>query len=260
MRTRVRTAIDRAKLWRLERRLAAPRLLRAFAAEHPQASFVEIGANDGHSHDHLREHILEREWRGLMVEPVPYVFDRLRRNYEGIDRVTFVNAAVGAQDGELPFYHLRDASPKEREQLPEWYDGIGSFSREAILSHRPQMPDIEARLVEATVPTFSFDSLCRRHGVEHVDLLVIDTEGHDWPILRSIDFDRWRPELVIYEHYHLAPPDRAACRAHLEATGYDTMEEGFDTLCLHRAARASLRDAWRRLRPAVAGVAKYDEG
>jgi FkbM family methyltransferase len=259
VRTRVRAAVDRARYWHLRRRLALPRLLRAFADEHPAASFVEIGANDGESHDHLREHVLARDWHGLMVEPVPHVFERLRRNYAGVDRVALVNAAVGPEDGELPFYHLRDAQPAEREHLPEWYDGVGSFSRAAILSHRPQMPDIESRIVEVTVPTLSFGSLCERHGVDSVDLLVTDTEGHDWPILRSIDFGRWRPELVVYEHFHLAPADRAACRAHMEAQGYATMEEGFDTLCLRADAAPALRALWRRLRPAVAGVAKYDE-
>ena len=49
-----------------------------------------------------------------MVEPVPYVFERLRGNYAGVDRVTLENAAVGATDGDLPFYYLVDASDEER--------------------------------------------------------------------------------------------------------------------------------------------------
>jgi FkbM family methyltransferase len=257
---RARTAVNRLRAWHVRRRLVAPRLLRAFADVHPRASFVEIGANAGDHHDHLRPHILERQWRGLMVEPVPYVFDRLVRNYGHIGRVTLVNAAVGSQDGERPFFHLREAAPDERHRLPHWYDGIGSFSREAILSHRPQLPDIDSRLVETTVPTLSFESLCRDHGVERVDLLAIDTEGHDFEILRSIDLDRRRPAIVVYEHFHLAPADRAACAALLRSHGYRTMEEGFDTLCLHPSAADPLQRLWERLRPAVAGVAKYDEG
>jgi hypothetical protein len=41
--------------------------------------------------------------------------------------------------------------------------------------------------------------------------------------------------------------------------GFETMEEGFDTFCLGPAAGAELRAAFRRLRPAVAGVSKHDE-
>src|SRR5438093_1498023 len=81
---RLRNAIDR---WRLVRRLAGRRLLRAFAAEYPNAFFIEIGSNDGEHDDHLRPFILSRPWSGIMVEPVPYVFERLRRNYGGVDRI-----------------------------------------------------------------------------------------------------------------------------------------------------------------------------
>lgn len=85
----------RARYERLQRRLAGPRILRAFADRYPKAFFVEIGANDGEQHDHLRPLILGEEWRGIMVEPVPYVFERLRQNYDRVlERVTLENSAI----------------------------------------------------------------------------------------------------------------------------------------------------------------------
>jgi len=242
--------------------MAGPRLLRAFAEGHPRATFVEIGSNDGLQHDHIRELVLAGEWTGVMVEPVPYVFERLRENYAGVERVRLENAAVGVTDGTVPFFHLVDAPEEERRRLPDWYDGIGSFSREAVLSHRAHMPDIEERLVQRDVTALTFASLLRKHGLERVDLLVVDTEGYDWEILRHVDFDAVRPLLLVYEHFHLAPQDRAACREHLHGVGYETMEEGFDTFCLATGA-PELSDRvlrlWRRLRPAVAGVSVHDE-
>lgn len=244
---------------RLQRRLAGPRLLAAFAAACPEAVFVQIGANDGEQHDHLRRHVLERAWRGVMVEPVPYVFARLREAYAGIDRVALENAAVGATDGRAPFFFLRDAGPQERAALPDWYDGVGSLSRAAVLSHEPQMPDIAERLVQEQVEVVSFATLCARHGLERLDLLVIDTEGHDWEILRGVDLARHAPRLVVYEHFHLRPAARAAARAHMQAAGYRTLEEGFDTFCLRAEPEDHLARELRRLRPAVAGVSKHEE-
>ena len=58
------------KYRRLLARMAGPKLLDAFAQSFPQAFFVEIGANDGEQHDHLRPLILSRRWSGVMVEPV----------------------------------------------------------------------------------------------------------------------------------------------------------------------------------------------
>jgi FkbM family methyltransferase len=189
-----------------------------------------------------------------MVEPVPYVFDRLRRNYGGLDRVALENLAIADHDGSLPFYYLAQVDDPEREGLPQWYDGIGSFSRDAVLGHSEQIPDIERRVVETEVPCVTFESLCRRHGVARVDLLLIDTEGYDWEVLKLIDFRAHRPRLVIYEHFHLVERERRQCRAHLEGLGYETMGEHFDTFCLDTAANDRLTRVWRRLRPALPAV------
>ena len=262
--SRIRDLLGRRRPKHAERpigeRLAGPKLIAAFAVAHPDAVFVEIGSNDGEQHDFLRPHILASDWTGVMVEPVPYVFERLQRNYAGIDRVALENVAVADRDATLPFFHLRDADEGERSGLPDWYDGVGSFNREAILSHAPQMPDIAQRIVQHNVPTLRFASLCEQHGLDHVDLIVIDTEGYDWEIIRTIDLSAKTPRLIVYEHFHLSPHDRVACRSHVEAQGYETMEEGFDTFCLRAGGPDdALARAWRTLEPAVAGVAKYDE-
>ncbi|OLE96238.1 MAG: hypothetical protein AUG75_22840 [Cyanobacteria bacterium 13_1_20CM_4_61_6] len=201
--TGLRRFFRAARYRQVIRNLAGPRLLRAFADTYRHAFFVEIGSNDGEQHDHLRPFILSRPWRGIMVEPVPYVFERLRTNYEAYGRIALENVAVGDADG--------------------------------------------------------LDTLLERSQASHVDLLLIDTEGHDWEILRSIDFARWRPRLVIYEHYHLSPTARAAAREQLGLVGYETMEEGFDTFCLDTSVDDALTDLWRSLSPAVEGVAAYEE-
>ncbi len=243
---------------RFQRRLAAPKLLRAFADAYPEAFFVEIGSNDGEQHDHLRPFILARAWRGIMVEPVPHVFERLRRNYGAIERVALENAAIADRDGTLPFFYPAPPEAAELERLPDWYDGIGSLSREAVVGHARQIPDLEARVVRAEVEGLTYASLCRRHGAPRVDLLVIDTEGHDWQILRSLDLSGERPRLIVYEHFHLSAEERIEARAHLERAGYATLEEGFDTFCLDPAADALTR-TFRRLRPGVPGVSSDDE-
>lgn len=244
---------------RAEVRLAGPKLLRAFADAFPSAVFVEIGANDGEQHDHLRPMIVERDWRGVMVEPVPYVFERLRDNYAALERVTVENAAVADRDGRRPFYHLAPSADYRSEGLPQWYDGIGSFSRDAVLDHRRLIPDIETRLVQTDVPCLTFDSLCAKHGLTHVDLLLVDTEGYDHEILRQIDLSAHRPALVVYEHYHLGEHDQESCRQELRAAGYELLSEGFDTWCLRPDANPRLTRRWRRLRPAVAAVSVWDE-
>lgn len=245
---------------RLLRRMAGPRLLRAFGRAYPSARFVEVGANDGEQHDQLRPFVTSLDWTGVMVEPVPYVFERLSRNYADAPGVALERAAISDADGTRRLYHLAEASPRDAATLPSWYDGIGSFSRDALLSHRPQIPDIDERIVATDVTCLTFDSLCTKHGLDQIDLLAVDTEGFDWEVLRTVDLAARGPRLVVYEHYHLSAADRAACAQRLHGQGYETLAEGFDTFCLHTARVDDLTRAWRRLRPAVPGASKEADG
>lgn len=239
--------------------MAGPKLLRAFAEQCPEAVFVEIGANDGEKHDHLRTLILDNDWKGVLVEPVPYLFERLRRNYDGVTGLVLENVAIADHDGSLPFHHLPDVPGDERERLPDWYDAIGSFSRQTVLAHAAGIPGLAERIVETEVPCLTFESLCERHGIEHVDLVAIDTEGYDGEILRMFPFDRFQPRLIVYEHFHLDAVERPATREHLHRMGYTTMEEGLDTFALRAGDGDALDHEWSRLRPAVPGVSKADE-
>jgi FkbM family methyltransferase len=241
------------------RRLAGPKLLLALARDHPRAYFIEVGANDGEKLDHLHRIILSSEWRGLMVEPVPYVFERLRRNYEGLGRIAFENAAIWNRDGTAPFYHLAPVTDRRAEGLPEWYDAIGSFSRDFVLSHQREIPDIEQRLVCTEVPCFTLESLLIRHGVGETDVLQIDAEGYDIEIVRQLDLDQNRPRVLIYEHYHLDSVEQQVVLRRLRRSGYEVKEEGMDTWALDTHAEPALAEWWRPIQPGVPPVRAAEE-
>jgi FkbM family methyltransferase len=249
------TWLDRRRYRKMVARMAGPKLLKQFAAEYPEAFFVEIGANDGHAFDQIRPLLADHDWRGIMVEPVPHVFAQLEQTYADHPNVLCENAAIADRDGRMPFFHFAEAMPEERAALPEFYDALGSFSRDTVLSHAPEFED---RLVETTVPTLTFDTLLAKHDVDRVDLLVIDTEGYDWEILRRIDFSHWRPRLVLYEHYHLTPKDRDAAQRRLQQRGYETLSEGLDTWAHDRGHEDALAALWDTAVPALPHMSRFD--
>jgi FkbM family methyltransferase len=220
-----------------------------FARAYPDARFVQIGANDGVMSDPLHGFILATAWRGILVEPVPYLFERLRRNYPLRPGLLFENVAIAPQAGRRPFYYLRES--RGEGEVPEWHAGLGSFLREVVVKHARDIPDLERRLVVQDVPCLTFDQLCRRHGFEQIDLLHIDTEGYDYEILKTIDLERYRPRLLVYEQHHLSAADRDACRRRLQAHGYACMVEGLDAICLNlrelTPRDAGVRAAWQVL-------------
>lgn len=202
----------------------------------PDATFVQVGAHDGTQLDPLREAILGSRWRGVMVEPVPYVFARLALRYGSHPRLALENVAIADVDGVRPFHRLRQAEGDD--DVWRWYDALGSFDRDVVLSHAHLVPDIAERLEVIEVPCLTFSSLCARHGLDRLDVVQIDTEGYDAEVLALIDLPRLAPRLVMYEHLHLDAQARARCRALMAGHGFRQVSDGMDTLCLDDRALA----------------------
>ena len=230
-------------------RLAGRKLLSEFDCTTPEPTFVEIGANDGISHDHLRPYVMRGRWRGVMVEPVPAICDRLRANYADVERVAVENSAISVEDGEIGLWVVDPGGAERR--LPEWIEAIGSVSREVVLRHAAEIPDIAHRLRKVSVPCLAFGSLLDKHGIGDPDLIVIDTEGHDAEIVRGIDVRRRRPRMLVYEHFHLSDEDLERTRTELTELGYRVIEEGFDSWCVDLAPGDRLADLATRLQPGV---------
>jgi FkbM family methyltransferase len=234
---------------------AGPRILQAFAETYPRAVFIEIGANDGVQEDHLRPFVISFPWTGVMVEPVPWVFEHLRNNYREQQGVAFENAAIANADGRAPFYYVPPA-----EDRPIWSDAMGSLSRvvveETIAAAREfaarglgvHLPDLKSSIVRTEVPSLTFESLCRKHGIRELDLLLIDAQGYDYEIIKGIDFERHRPRLLIYESILFSGDEREETTAYLEGLGYEMMYEGIDTWCHDPRADDSLARCWRSVR------------
>jgi len=243
------------RIWRFERRSAGRKLLSAFSDAYPRAFFLEVGASDGVTGDHLRPYVLAGEWRGLMVEPVPYVFERLRHNYAGIDRVALENVAVADHDGVAQFHHFAEVEDPEPGVAPDVRHALGSFSRDLVASH--SFPDHESAIVSTEIACTTLQSLLDKHGVGRLDLMVIDTEGYDFEIIRQIDFSTYRPRVLVYEDIHLSPEDHAECSELLQGLGYELLEEVFDTWCFDAVPDDRLTRSWRRIRSAGPSIPRH---
>ena len=227
--------------------MTGPRLLRAFAAENPEARFVEIGANDGVSMDPLRPYVAKGGWTGVLVEPLPHLFERLRARYSGDERLTLVNVAIAEREERRPMYHFAEADPPLHDRLPDWYTTIGSFDRELIERHARGIPELEGRIVATEVECVTLASLFREHDVDRLDVLCVDVDGFDDVVVGQLDLDELRPRLIVYEDVHLDPDDSRACRARLEAAGYQTMQEGLEMWAVDTGPADRLSQTWRRL-------------
>jgi FkbM family methyltransferase len=194
-------------------------------------NIVQIGANDGCRYDPYRKYIERFKLSGVLVEPLPEIYQKLLDNYKDQPQLAFENAAIGPEDGNMPLYRLT-----ENGKGSDGMSVYASFSRSQVekfrdLAHNPM--EIEA----VNVPVMTFDTLIKKHDIDHVSLLAIDTEGFDFEIIKSIDFEKTKPRIIEYEHTHLSRNDEKECVQLLVSEGYKVLRSfGDDTLAvLHKS-------------------------
>lgn len=197
--------------------------------------FVQVGANNGVRADPLYAYIREFHWEGILVEPVPELFAQLRETYADEPQLRFEQVAIGSEGGLMPFFSVREASG-----VPDEVQGLGSFRRDIILAHKPGVPNIETLLEEITVPVIPLRALLERHGVGRIDLLQLDTEGYDYEVLKTLDFDTLKPAIIQFEHVHLTSAEwREACNL-LASQGYRLAQAGRDTVAYLQHGRGGV--------------------
>jgi FkbM family methyltransferase len=185
--------------------------------------FVQVGANDGVEVDPLRATVLRHGWRGLLIEPIPEAFERLRTAYGAPPGVDFAKVAIWPDEGEKTL-HVVDG-----------LDGLSSFSLETILEQEPKYDDLRSALRTIEVPTRRLDSLLRETGHAQPHVLVVDVEGCDDIVLRTFDFSAHQPDVIQFEHVHLSAEASADLRAWLTDLGYALVFDRHDVLALNTA-------------------------
>jgi FkbM family methyltransferase len=164
--------------------------------------FVDIGAN----HPAVLSNTYRlycMGMRGITVEPNE-LLTRLHERYRPQD--TIVCSAVGGEDGLLPFYEMS-------------YHAFNTFSEEA---YRRTVADGKMQLLRKSLkPMFRLSTILRSSAPvgKTFELLSVDVEGFDEMVLRSNDWEKWRPRLVLAE----ANTDEAekGTGAYLQELGYE---------------------------------------
>lgn len=187
--------------------------------------FVQIGAFDGRMFDPIFPWVRAYGWRGLLVEPQPRYFSELVENYRGIDGLEFRRIAVGVRNETRPFYTVADGPG-----VPPGTGMLASFDRETLLSHRRSIPDLDSLLRSEEIDCVALNDLLGEVEADHVDLLQIDVEGYDHELIRILDFERFAPSIIHFEHRHLTPDQHEASIGRLIDHGYLVCLEKHDTL------------------------------
>lgn len=128
----------------------------------------------------------QRGWSGLCIDPHPTAAQRWK---DRRPRDRFVQAGAGPR-GTLHYLMY--------EQFPACNRLVGAAEKDAALCEEPAPQ--EALPVEV----FPLDELLAKHlegGGREIDLMSVDCEGMDLEVLKTNDFTRFRPQVLIVEEH-----------------------------------------------------------
>lgn len=174
---------------------------------------------DGKSFDLLHRYIEQYKWAGLLVEPIPHEFQKLKANYRSHDNLLFENSAIREYSGigEMFCVHV---------DQPETARGLSTFFPNKNNVHKYNADFVQTITVQCITP----EELLKKHHIKKVGLLAIDAEGCDAEIISVWDFDKLRPMVVIYESQNLSSEEASSTRNLLTALGYELKQLQFDVL------------------------------
>jgi FkbM family methyltransferase len=222
--------------WMPSRKIDLDKLFAKF--DRDEFYFIQIGANDGVTGDDLRQYIEKYKWHGILVEPVPYVFERLKKNYSGFSNLIFEKSAISSRSGFAKFYSISEKD-LENNNLFDSYDTfkidqLSSFDKNTLMKHSYMHPNFEKLISEIEIPVLNIQDLLDKYQVTKLDLLQVDTEGFDFEILKMVDFEKILPFIVIFEHQHLKHREYKILLKKLKKSGYKSYKSNWDTVSIKK--------------------------
>lgn len=152
-------------------------------------TFIDIGANDGVTLSNT--YYLEKElgWKGICFEPIPVIFEKLNKNrncikimagvahINGIQEFTFVDGPSHMLSGISKEYDPRHINRIEHEIRT--YGG-----------------NIEKIQIECVI----LNEILEQYKIYDIDYLSLDTEGNEFKILKTIDFNKFNIKVMTIEN------------------------------------------------------------
>ena len=147
-----------------------------------QGFYVDVGAHHPRRFSNTY-FFYKQDWTGINVEPNPDA----QRLFEK-ERLKDINLQCGISEleGELTYYYFDEPA-------------LNTFDYEVVKSRLDTTP--YKLIKQAQIPVFRLDTIFRKYlpVKQHIDFLTIDVEGLDYSVLKSNDWNSFRPTCIVVE-------------------------------------------------------------
>jgi FkbM family methyltransferase len=149
-----------------------------YFGEH-KGTFLDIGSNDGITLSNTRA-LAELGWCGVLVEPAPIAFRKLKSLYESEKKGCFYlyNCAIGNNNGTAVLHDSGSLLKKGDTSLVSTLVPSEKKRFESVLTYE-----------EVEVKVYRWKTFFNRLTIKKFDFVSIDCEGLDLDILKQMDID-----------------------------------------------------------------------
>ena len=163
-------------------------MIREYFGNKRGGTFVEVGANDPTSPESQSYHLeTELGWRGLLVEPIPYLANLARK-----ERPNSVVCECAC------------TSPDKVGRLELLIPRVGNELMTGHASLEANADEHNYREFEKiSVHAITLAELCKQNAIGQIDLLSIDVEGAELEVLVGANLSTLQPQLILLEDKHL---------------------------------------------------------
>ena len=162
---------------------------------------LNIGAMDGVMFDEMIGYTTSYNFKGLYVEPIPYLFEKLKNNIPGNN--FFENSAISDYDGTIKMQIIDPEVIDKGLVHPCFYGMSAVYPPKNGLGSEFDRPTVEKYGMLVDVPCITFNTLMEKHNISKFDVVKIDAEGHDYHIFKQIDLKKYRPSVIRIEWINL---------------------------------------------------------
>lgn len=182
--------------------------------------YIDVGAFDPHRFSNTKR-FYQKGWRGINIEPDPQNYQKFVADRP---KDTNLNLGISDQAGFLTFYKMQPGT-------------LSTFSRQDAESN---IKEGFALLAKIKVRTTTLADVFRQHANQvKVDFLSIDTEGLDFAVLKSNDWQKYTPRVVCVESNKGSQLENSVEKL-LVKHGYRVVfNNGLNTIYLHHSAQVT---------------------
>lgn len=151
--------------------------------------FIELGAMDGNIYSNTKFFEDTLNWTGILIEPNPYLFKKLIKNRKNCKNY---NNLISNTNKTIEFTNFEKSSVSYiNNTAPKNHINKYKNSKKSFYKNQK----IETLYLKSK----RLQDIIEDSGFSKIDFLSLDVEGHEFEVLKSIDFSKTTIHVILVE-------------------------------------------------------------